>query len=69
MIVKNVDELLSHGNVEGRKIALNIIDYAIREIDNYVLTRGMVRVVGSKFLVGDLKFDLKKVRNLSLIHI
>jgi len=67
LIVKNVDELLSHGNVEGRKIALDIIDYAIREIDNYVLTRRMVRVIGSKFLVGDLKFDLKKVRNIYVI--
>jgi hypothetical protein len=28
MIIENREELLSHGNIKGRKIALNIIDHA-----------------------------------------
>ncbi|MBA7623686.1 hypothetical protein ES703_31084 [subsurface metagenome] len=39
MIISNREELLSEGDTKGRKIALDIIDYAMQAIDAYGLTR------------------------------
>ena len=40
MIIRNRDELISHGNVRGRDIVLKIIDGALGEINSYDLVRG-----------------------------
>ena len=34
MSIKNNKELLSHGNIKGRKISLDMMDYALRAINS-----------------------------------
>ena len=50
IVIKNKNELLSHGNKEGRKIALDIIEYAIRIINLYKLRDAIEFALYSKFL-------------------
>jgi len=67
MIIKNRDELLSHGNIEGRKIALDIIDYAMEAIDAYELTRKLISIEGNILNVGSLTYDLSKVGDIYVL--
>ncbi len=67
MIVKNADELLSHGNVEGRRIAVDIINYAISEIDSYKLVKRIVKLKGDVLRVGGYSFDLSKVDRIYVV--
>ena len=64
--VKNTDQLLSHGNINTRKTALEIIEYALGKADPYIATKALVSIQGDILRVGELKFDLK-VRTISVI--
>lgn len=66
-IIKNKEELLSHGNRDGRKIALNIIEYALRAIDTYKAVRKTVLIDNERLIVGHLKYDLSKIRNIYVV--
>ena len=67
MIVKNADEIVSHGNIEGRKIAVDIINYAISEIDSYKLVKNAVRLRGNILKVGSHSFDLSDINNIYVV--
>ena len=67
MIIKNRKELLSHGNIKGRKIALDIIDYAMEAIDAYGLTRKLISIEGEILKVASLTYDLSKVGNIYVL--
>lgn len=67
MIVKNADEIVSHGNIEGRKIAVDIINYAISEIDSYKLVKNAVRLRGNILKVGSYSFDLSDINNIYVV--
>jgi hypothetical protein len=54
-VIKNKQALLSHGNVEGRRIALDIIEYAIKAVNSYELVRRIVFIKGQTLNVGRLK--------------
>jgi hypothetical protein len=54
-VIKNKQALLSHGNVEGRRIALDIIEYAIKAVNSYELVRRIVFIRGQTLNVGRLK--------------
>jgi len=66
-IIKNKVELLLHGNKEGRKIALDIIDYAIKAVDAYEATKRKVRIENDKLIVGNLIYDLSSIREIYVI--
>ena len=65
-IIKNKKQLVSHGNIEGRKVALDIIEYSLKAIDTYEATKKVVRLDGEMLKVGHLEFDLSK-RNIYVI--
>jgi len=65
-IIKNKKQLVSHGNIEGRKVALDIIEYSLKAIDTYEATKRVVRLDGEMLKVGHLEFDLSK-RNIYVI--
>jgi glycerate-2-kinase len=65
--IKNRKQLLSHGNTHLRKIALDIIEYALTKADPYRATRDLVKLDKNSLLVGDLKFDLAKNPRIFLI--
>jgi glycerate-2-kinase len=68
-MIKNRDQLLSHGCVEGRRLAAEIIDTALREVDPYTATRKTVRCNDKDGLlrVQDDVFDLNDVDNLYVV--
>ncbi len=53
MIIKNRDELLSHGNVEGRKAVLDILEAGLAAADPYWNVRNLIRVEDGKLIVGN----------------
>jgi glycerate 2-kinase len=67
VIIKNRDVLLSHGNVKGREIALDLIDYAIRAVNGYELTKKIIYVRNGKLIIRDFEYDLSKIRNIYVI--
>jgi glycerate-2-kinase len=65
--IKNTDQLLSHGNIEARKTALEIIEYALAKADPYSATKDLVSVRGNELIVGKLQFNLKKHNRIFLL--
>jgi len=61
LIIKNVDALASHGNVDGRKVVLDILDAGLKASDPYENTRRLVRVQGGKLIVGEKGFARRAV--------
>jgi len=57
MIIKNLDELLSHGNIEGRRVVLDIMETALAAPDPYENTKKVVRLDGSKLIIGNPEID------------
>ncbi len=67
MIIKNRRELLSKGNIRGRKIALDIIDHTMQAIDAYGLTRKLVSLEGNLLKIDSLTFDLAHRNNIYVL--
>lgn len=68
MIIKNKDELLSHGNKWGRKVVLDLIECAIEAVDPYEATKKLVCLsTNSELTVGSLSYDLSKIGNVFVV--
>jgi len=67
MIIKNREELLSHGNIKARKIACDLIDFAMEAIDASGLTRKLVRRDRDVLKVGSLVYDLTAVGDIYVL--
>lgn len=65
--VKNRNQLLSHGNIKTRKIALEIIEYALSKANPYIATKELVSIQGDILRVGELRFDLTKYKHIYLL--
>ena len=66
-IIKNKKQLVSHGNIEGRKVALDIIEHMLKAIDTYEATKRLVRLEGAMLKVDRLEFDLSKKKDIYVI--
>ena len=77
-IIQNTEELLSHGNVGGRRVVLDILEAGLRASDPYESVRKLVRVEDGKLIVGcenaaapqgqkPLVFDLSRVGHIYVI--
>lgn len=67
MIIKNKEMLLSHGNINGRKIALDIVNYAMGAIDAYKLTSKRIKIEGDLLKIDSLVYDLSRVDNIYVL--
>jgi len=67
MIIKNENELLSHGNKKGREIVLDIIKYAIKAVDSYEATRRTILLKDDKLIVEAYSYDLSEVGNIYVV--
>jgi glycerate-2-kinase len=83
MIIKNWDALTSHGNAEGRKIVLEILEAGFAAADPYENVKKLIRIEGGRLIVGHrdfpvwrgglsghqepLVFDLSKVGNIYVV--
>ncbi len=67
MKIRNREELTSHGYRQGRKLALDIIEYALEKVDPYRATKASVRLCGRTLTVGDLSFDLSEADHIYVV--
>jgi len=65
MVIKNIDELTSHGFKEGRKLALEICEYAIRSVN--ALTKKFLNLKDHILEIKGLHWDLAKLNNIYVI--
>jgi glycerate 2-kinase len=57
MSISNWDALLSHGNRQGRRDVIAILEAGLRAADPYDNVRALVRIEGDRLLVGNPAFD------------
>jgi glycerate 2-kinase len=67
MMIKNRGELLAHGLKEGRRVALDIIEHALRPVDPYQATKRVVQRQNNRLFIGSQHYNLKDVRDLYVI--
>jgi len=67
VIIKNKDELLSHGNIRGREITLDVIEHAVKAVNGYDLTKKAIHIKNEKLIIGSFECDLSKIRNIYVI--
>lgn len=65
--IKNAHALQSKGNAQGRMLAIDILEHAMESLDSYNAVQRLVRVRGKELVVGNLKLDLGKVRNIYVV--
>ncbi len=67
MIIENYNELISHGNIHARKLALDIINESLAAIDACGLTKKLVSVKGNVLRIGPLAYDLSKINRIFVL--
>lgn len=76
--IRNGMELIAHGNAEGRKTALEILDTGLKAPNPYQNTKKVVRIEGGNLIIGDpvfsepggqepVVFDLSKIENIYVV--
>jgi glycerate-2-kinase len=63
MIISNWTTLISHGNVEGRKRVLEIMDAGLSHTDPYDNTRQLIRVQQGQLQIGHPDFPVHRPHN------
>ncbi len=67
MKIKNRNELLSHGDIESRRIVLDITEATLNRLDAYRRIKSMLRLEGDILHVGVRSWDLSKKKNVYLL--
>lgn len=65
--IKNYETLTSHGDVESRKIVLDITDKTLQRLDAYSRIKSIMHVDGDILHIGSESWDLSKKRNIYLL--
>ncbi len=65
--IKNREQLLSHGDVESRRIVLDITEGTLRELDACRRLKSIIRREGPILTIGKKTWDLSKKRHIYLI--
>lgn len=66
-IIKNRNDLLSHGLVEGREACLDIMEYALSEVDPYWATLNAVCVKDNTMTIDGCNYDLSSFEHIYVI--
>ena len=64
--IKNYDVLTSHGDVESRKIVLDITDKTLQRLDAYNRIKSIMRLEGDILHIGTKTWDLSKSMSICL---
>lgn len=67
MKIRNRDELLSHGDVESRRIVLDITEKTLQALDAYERIRSIAHMEGDILHIGSRQWDLSRKRNVYLL--
>jgi glycerate 2-kinase len=65
--IKNRENLLSHGNVNLRRVALDIVDHALAKADPYKAVKELVHLRGDLLTIGGIHLDLAKQGRIFLL--
>jgi glycerate 2-kinase len=65
--IRNSVELLSHGDIESRKIVLDITEKALESADSYYRIKSMIDYDGAILRIGSKEWDLSNKKNVYLI--
>lgn len=65
--IKNIAQLLSHGDIESRKIILDITEATLQYLDAYGRIKNIASFDGRTLKIGVCSWDLSKKRNVYLI--
>jgi glycerate 2-kinase len=60
MKIKNYDRLVSGGDVESRKVVLEILEASLQRLDSYLLIRRLLQLEGTVLRIGGYRWDLHK---------
>ena len=66
-MIKNRSELLSHGFTEAREKVLDIVEYALGQVDPRRAVRKFVKLDGHRLVVGEDIFDLDGINRIYAI--
>lgn len=67
MKIKNLERLCSRGDVGSRKVVLEVLEAALRQLDAYPLIRKLLQLDGSVLRIGNHLWDLKQKRKIFVI--
>lgn len=65
--IKNYGALLSHGDVESRKIVLDITNRTLNRLDAYQRIKSIMRLDGDILHIGMKSWDLSKKKHVYLL--
>lgn len=65
--IRNRDALLSHGDIESRRIVLDITEKTLRHLDAYERIKSIARMEGDVLHIGSRQWDLSKKRHVYLL--
>lgn len=65
--IKNYDTLTSHGDIQSRKIVLDITEKTLRRLDSYQRIKSIMRLEGDILHIGVRTWDLSKKKNVYLL--
>jgi len=66
-MIRNEAELLSHGNVEGRRLVLEMVESGLEAVDSYAATKRLVKFTGRTITVGDLTCQLSEIGDIYVV--
>lgn len=65
--IQNYKALTSHGNTEGREIALDIIEYAMKSIDTYHAARSRISLDHHILSINGYEIDLSQKKHIFIL--
>ena len=66
-IIKNTNNQLSKGNIEGREVALRVLECALKKVNTYDLVKKVIKINQEKLLVREFAYDLSKLRDIYVL--
>ncbi len=67
MKVKNFKRLASGGDVESRKVVLEVLEASLQSLDSYPLIRQLLKLDGAVLRIGKDQWDLKQKRRVIVL--
>ena len=65
--IRNYDELISHGDIESRKIVLDITEKTLQRLDSKERIKSIMRMEGSVLHIGTKSWDLSRKKHVYLL--
>lgn len=65
--IKNYDTLIGHGDVESRKVVLEITDRTLQRLDAYHRIKSIMKLEGDILHIGTKSWDLSKKKHIYLL--